>query len=214
MSISDRALQRSAAVVLVVSGVVLGSWAVMASGTQTTTETLHPPQRSAPSYGIEPGSTIRQKPARPHPNAGVPNRVRVPSMGIDVPVIGIEVTGGVLTPPSDPQELGWWREGARPGAVHGGALVTGHTVSTGGGALDDLEQVREGARVQVRTGKGLIDYRVAQVEIFRKARIAKHAERVFSQSGPGRLVLITCEDWNGEIYLSNVVVYAEPVRSV
>ena len=63
------------------------------------------------------------------------------------------------------------------------------------------------------TGKGVIDYRVTQVEIYRKARIADHAERIFSQSGPGRLVLITCEDWNGEIYLSNVVVYADPVRA-
>jgi hypothetical protein len=28
----------------------------------------------------------------------------------------------------------------------------------------------------------------------------------------GRLVLVTCEDWNGEVYLSNAVVIAEPVR--
>jgi len=28
---------------------------------------------------------------------------------------------------------------------------------------------------------------------------------------PGRLVLITCEDWDGERYLSNVVVTATPV---
>ena len=211
MSISDRALQRSAAVVLVVGGVILGSWAVVASGTES--QSTDPPQRVAPSYGVAPGSTIRARPPRPHPNAGVPNQLRVPSMGIDVPVIGLDVVNGVLTPPDDPQMLGWWDDGARPGAVHGGALVTGHTVSSGGGALDDLEQVERGARVQVRTGKGLIDYRVTQVEIYRKARIADHAQRVFSQSGPGRLVLITCEDWNGEIYLSNVVVYAEPLRA-
>ena len=28
---------------------------------------------------------------------------------------------------------------------------------------------------------------------------------------PGRLVLITCEDWNGTTYLSNAVVFADPV---
>lgn len=211
MSISDRALQRSAAVALVVGGVILGSWAVVASGSQS--QPVEPPQRAVPSYGVEPGSTIRARPPQPHPAAGVPNRLRVPSMGIDVPVIGLDVVNGVLTPPDDPQVLGWWDDGARPGAVSGGALVTGHTVSTGGGALDDLEQINQGARVQVRTGKGVIDYRVTQVEIYRKARIAENAERVFSQSGPGRLVLITCEDWNGEIYLSNVVVYADPLRA-
>jgi hypothetical protein len=34
---------------------------------------------------------------------------------------------------------------------------------------------------------------------------------VFRQRGPGRLVLITCEDWNGTTYLSNAVVFADPV---
>ena len=40
--------------------------------------------------------------------------------------------------------------------------------------------------------------------------MADHAERLFSQDVPGRLVLVTCEDWDGERYLSNVVVVAEP----
>jgi hypothetical protein len=31
---------------------------------------------------------------------------------------------------------------------------------------------------------------------------------VFDQGVPGRLVLITCEDWNGSVYLSNEVVIA------
>jgi hypothetical protein len=43
-----------------------------------------------------------------------------------------------------------------------------------------------------------------------KRALAIHAEEVFDQSVPGRLVLITCEDWNGKIYLSNVVVIAVP----
>jgi hypothetical protein len=34
--------------------------------------------------------------------------------------------------------------------------------------------------------------------------------QLFSQSGPGRLVLVTCEDWNGEVYLRNRVVVATP----
>jgi hypothetical protein len=34
---------------------------------------------------------------------------------------------------------------------------------------------------------------------------------VFSQDVPGRLVLITCEDWNGSVYLSNTVVLADPL---
>jgi hypothetical protein len=48
------------------------------------------------------------------------------------------------------------------------------------------------------------------VHIYSKGSLAQRAERVFSQDVPGRLVLITCEDWDGERYLSNVVVTAAP----
>ena len=64
-------------------------------------------------------------------------------------------------------------------------------------------------RVQVRTGKGAIGYAVSGVTIYRKASLARDAARVFSQTVPGRLVLITCEDWNGSGYDSNAIVFAE-----
>ena len=46
---------------------------------------------------------------------------------------------------------------------------------------------------------------------YRKAALAKRAAQLFDQSVRGRLVLVTCEDWNGEVYLSNVVVVAQPM---
>jgi len=151
---------------------------------------------------------------RPHPARGIPRRVVVPRLGVDAPVVGLDAApGGVLVPPDDPTVLGWWRDGARPGAVRGAALITGHTVSSGGGAFDDLETLRIGNRVTVRTGRGPIDYQVTGVTVYRKAKLTRDAERVFSQSVPGRLVLITCEDWNGSRYLSNAVVFADPRRS-
>jgi LPXTG-site transpeptidase (sortase) family protein len=153
------------------------------------------------------------EPPRPTQAAGAPHRVVVPRLGVDVPVVGIDAPGGVLTPPADPQVLGWWRSGAQPGAEVGSALITGHTVSSGGGALDDLETMRRGDPVTVRTSTGSVDYEVTDVTIYRKAALAEHAARVFSQSVPGRLVVITCEDWDGTAYLSNVVVLAEPRRS-
>ena len=135
----------------------------------------------------------------------------MPKLHVSAPVYPIDAPGGVLTPPGDPQTLGWWDDGAVPGAAHGGALITGHTVHTGGGAFDDLETLRPGDRVTVRTDKGSVRYAVSSVTVYRKATLAKDAERVFRQTGPGRLVMITCEDWNGSIYLSNAVVFADPV---
>jgi LPXTG-site transpeptidase (sortase) family protein len=142
---------------------------------------------------------------------GAPERLRVPVLGMDAPVVPIAAPGGVLTPPADPQVLGWWADGARPGAERGSALVTGHTVHSGGGAMDDLELLQRGDRVWMRTDTGRIGYQVRTIDVLGKGELAERAETVFDQSVPGRLVLITCEDWNGVEYLSNVVVTASPV---
>ena len=63
--------------------------------------------------------------------------------------------------------------------------------------------------MRVRTAKGAIPYVVRGVTVYRKATLARDAARVFSQTVPGRLVLITCEDWNGSGYDSNAIVFAE-----
>ena len=77
-------------------------------------------------------------------------------------------------------------------------------------AVDD-RSYDAGDRVTVRTRRGAIGYRVTGVTVYRKATLTRDAERVFSQSVPGRLVLITCEEWNGSRYLSNAVVFADPI---
>lgn len=140
-----------------------------------------------------------------------PDRLRIPELGVDAPVRGIEAPGRVLVPPRDPQQLGWWSDGARPGAETGSALVVGHTVHTGGGALDDLETLRTGDRMTVRSDGADLVYAVSTVRVYDKGRIARDAGRLFSQEVPGRLVVLTCEDWDGAGYRSNVVVVAEPV---
>lgn len=148
---------------------------------------------------------------RPAPRVtGMPTRVVIPALDVDAPVLPITAPGGVLIPPSDPQELGWWADGAKPGARRGSALVTGHTVHTGGGALDDLEVLGHGDLVKISTSNGWITYAVRTTKVYDKGSLAHHATRLFSQTVPGRLVLITCEDWDGERYLSNVVVTAVP----
>jgi len=141
---------------------------------------------------------------------GDPLRLQIPDLDVDARVLPVRAPGGVLTPPSDPQELGWWADGARPGDVRGSALVTGHTVSTGGGALDDLEDLDEGDAMRVRSDRSRTDYTVETVEVLAKGDLAKRATQLFSQTVPGRLVVVTCEDWNGVVYLSNVVVTATP----
>ena len=198
----------AAAAVLVVAGGV--AW-FLQSPTSSTSDL--PGLRTSPAVtSAAPDATPAAEPALAPMEPGAPRRIVIRSLGVDAPVVPIETVGDTLVPPSDPQQLGWWADGARPGARRGSALVTGHTVHTGGGALDDLETLEVGDEVVVRTSHGRISYAVDRVRVFGKGTIAKESERLFSQDVPGRLVLITCEDWNGTRYLSNVVVTATPSR--
>jgi LPXTG-site transpeptidase (sortase) family protein len=202
-------------------GVALGVMAVQQTGGatpadvspagQAATAQVHPPYRTAApvTLAAKSSSETARRPGRS--TGGIPSGVTIPRLDVETPVVGITAPDRTLTPPSDPQTLGWWSDGARPGAARGSALVTGHTVHTGGGALDDLEHLRVGDRVVVRTSAGTVRYAVRAVSVYRKASLARDAEELFSQDVAGRLVLVTCEDWNGSVYLSNVVVVAEPV---
>jgi LPXTG-site transpeptidase (sortase) family protein len=143
--------------------------------------------------------------------AGRPLEVSVPRLHVDSKVIPISGQSGSLLPPSDPQQLGWWKEGKPVGAESGTAVVTGHTVHTGGGALDHLDKLVTGDTVRVRTDAGWIKYIVQRTRIYSTKQLSRDADKIFRLDGIGRLVLITCDDWNGEIYLSNAVVIATPV---
>jgi len=212
---------RSVAVpgVLLLLAVGCLAWGVQLLASEPAARAVPVRTTALPPYVVEPAVRIAAAaraegpttPRGPSRNAGPPRRLVVPRLGLDAPVIRISAPAGVLVPPSDPQTLGWWRDGAVPGAAKGAALVTGHTVHTGGGAFDDLDTLRRGDRVVVRTRKGRIEYAVSAVTVYRKASLARDAKRVFRQTGPGRLVLVTCEDWNGSAYLSNAVVLADPV---
>lgn len=147
------------------------------------------------------------------PKAGAPLRVTIPSLGVSAPVIPVASVSGILTPPNDPYVWGWWSGSAVAGAAVGSTLITGHTVHNGPAPMNNLDTVKLGSLVRVTTPKGTIPYRVILVRIYRKASLAKHAGTVFSQSVAGRLVLITCDNWNGVDYLSNAVVIAVPDRS-
>lgn len=144
-------------------------------------------------------------------SAGKPLELLVPRLGVRSPVVPISGQSGALVPPSNAQILGWWQEGGRAGLAAGSAVVTGHTVHTGGGAFDHLARLAPGDSLRVRTPNGWIRYLVRRSRVYSVAGLARNAEEIFRLDGSGRLVLITCDDWNGQVYLSNAVVYAEPV---
>jgi LPXTG-site transpeptidase (sortase) family protein len=142
-----------------------------------------------------------------------PIRLVVPSLKIKAPVLPIEVNAQqVLDPPRNPRDVGWWQRSARPGAKKGQTVLTGHTVHTGGGVMDELGSLRRGRVVKVVTRKGTMEYRTTRVVTWTKEELAQRAVDIFAQDrGGNRLVLITCDDWNGASYDSNIVVFARPL---
>lgn len=144
-------------------------------------------------------------------SAGQPREVRIQRLQVDSAVVPISGQSGTLLPPDDPQVLGWWQEGKPVGAQYGTSVITGHAVHTGGGALDDLGKLVVGDTLRVRTDNGWITYAVQRTRIYSKGALAADAGQIFRLSGPGRLVVISCDDWNGAFYESNSVVVATPV---
>lgn len=142
-----------------------------------------------------------------------PTQLIVPAIGLRAPIVPIEVApDGVLTPPVDVSEVGWWKRSARPGSVSGQTLVTGHTVHNGGGVMDRLGDVRPGELVQIRTPKGTVDYRATKVFVYTRAELAEHADQLFGQNRKNnRLVLVTCTAWDGKEYDANIIVFADPL---
>lgn len=142
---------------------------------------------------------------------GAPRRLRLPTLAVSAPVVPVRAPGRTLVPPRDPATLGWWADGVRPGGRHGSVLIAGHTVhGAAKGSLEDIGRLVPGAPVVVRTESERLRYVVAHVEVFGKASLAAHAARLFRQQGSPRLVLVTCADWDGSRFLSNVVVIARP----
>ena len=145
-----------------------------------------------------------------------PQRVEVPSLGIDAPVlpVGIDMDAGALGTPKDIDRVGWFRDGAAPGDDKGAVLLAGHVDSArrGAGAFYPLKEARRGTRISVRSDDGRTRrYRVTSVKQMRKADLPA---RVFSRRGKARLVLVTCggrfDERRGH-YRDNIVVTAVPV---
>lgn len=147
---------------------------------------------------------------RDAPSAGAPVTVRVPAIGVDAPVDPVSVRGSELDPPADPARVGWWAQGARPGDRYGAVVLTGHTVHGGGGVFDDLESLEPGDEISVGLARRASSYVVQEVETVSRAELAERSVELLGRRGPARLVLVTCEDWDGAAYTSSVVVTAHP----
>jgi LPXTG-site transpeptidase (sortase) family protein len=188
-------------------------------------------QNDVPPAGSAPAVTASPDPARTASQEGTEGRaepttsqterierssayrLRIPRIGVDAPVVPVRSNEDrVLNPPRDPSVVGWWSDGADPGEPRGSAVLVGHTVrNNGGGVFDDMGDMSRGDAIEVERSGSTFAYRVKSIDVLSKAEVARNAEEIFAQTGAGRLVIITCEDWDSGAWRSNIVTIATPV---
>ncbi|MFF8912097.1 class F sortase [Streptomyces sp. NPDC015032] len=145
----------------------------------------------------------------------VPRRVEIPSIGVEAPVVarGLDEDGAIEPPPFDtPQTVGWYSNGAEPGAK-GPALFVGHVdTKTEPAVFYGLSAARPGATVEVTRADGTVaEFTVDDVQVFTRERF--NADKAYGPRKDGRaeLRLITCGgtyDRASDSYDANVVVSA------
>ena len=155
-------------------------------------------------------------PPKPTPMQGggieAPFALRIPRIGVDALVMPIKSNEeGILQPPRNISVAGWWSDGAAPGEPQGSAVLVGHAVTNkSGGVFDDLGSLSRGDAIEVKGLHSTLTYRVKSIEVLSKGDFARDAGEIFAQTGAGRLVIITCDDWDGTVWRSNIITIAAP----
>ncbi|MEU9374513.1 class F sortase [Streptomyces sp. NPDC048255] len=141
-----------------------------------------------------------------------PTRVRIPSIRVDAPLVGLGLQpgGSLEVPPPARRDLaGWYREGTTPGAA-GTAVIAGHVDhATGPAVFYHLGALRRGAAVEVVRADGRTAvFTVHAVEVY-DAKAFPDA-RVYDPSPRAELRVITCGGGFSPRtgYRGNVVVFA------
>ncbi|MFF4033381.1 class F sortase [Streptomyces sviceus] len=158
----------------------------------------------------------RTPPPRPLPRSR-PTTFRIPSLGIDAPVMGLGLTKGreLSTPPVDkPKLVGWYRGGPTPGES-GTAIAVGHRdTMTGPAVFAALAQVKPGKVIEAGRADGRTAvYTVDRVKVFDKAGFPD--KEVYGPVRRPELRVITCGGLftRRTGYTSNVVVFAHLTRT-
>ncbi|MEZ0093169.1 class F sortase [Streptacidiphilus sp. EB129] len=175
-----------------------------------------PPQPSAAQDALS-QSDWTQGPAAPPLPPSVPQRIRIPAIGVDAPLagLGLDARHHLIPPPPEQRDLaGWYRAGPAPGSA-GASIIAGHVDNAHGPAVFyGLGSLQPGGTVDVLRS----DHRTATFVIDRVAvypRTAFPDRLVYGPTRRAELRLITCGGGYSTAtgYQGNVVVFAHLVDS-
>lgn len=183
----------------------------------TTSEPTGVPSGAPQPGGTTSGSGGPATPALPPLGRSEPQRIEIPSIGVDAQIIsvGVDGEGGMEVPPLDkPMLVGWYRLGPSPGEL-GNSVLVGHvdTRKYGPAVFFNLGRLRKGDLVTITRSDGSrVRFAVDDVRLFAKSNFPSQA--VFGTGDQARLRIITCGgryDRNARDYLDNVVAFASRV---
>ncbi|MDI3390255.1 class F sortase [Streptomyces sp. B-S-A8] len=175
---------------------------------------LHPPPQpaAAESADAATGPAPRATDSAPALPAAPPTRIRIPSLRIDAPLMGLRLTpdGSLDVPPAEKRNLaGWYEAGITPGE-RGTSVVAGHVDNAEGPAVFyALGALRKGETVEVDRDDGRTAvFTVDAVEVYDSRNFPD--DKVYGAAPRPELRVITCGGGYSKKtgYLGNVVVFA------
>ncbi|MER6956881.1 MULTISPECIES: class F sortase [unclassified Streptomyces] len=145
----------------------------------------------------------------------LPQRIDIPELGVQAPVVarGLDTEGAIDPPPFDQAGVvGWYADGAQPGAK-GTALLVGHVdTETRPAVFYKLSTLKAGETVRVVRDDGKVaEFTVDDVTVVQRDRFDAQQAYGTRQSGRAELRLITCGgafDRVSHSYTANVIVSA------
>ncbi len=146
-----------------------------------------------------------------------PIRIEIPRLGAVAPIVDVStLAGGELDVPPNPQVVGWWKYGAKPGAAKGTAILDGHINYAGvDGVLSRIATLNPGDAVYIyglNNGKNTrLPFKITGVRTYSKQALPY--QEIFDQKSVGRVAIVTCGgpfDASTGNYRDNIVAFAVP----
>jgi hypothetical protein len=155
---------------------------------------------------------------QPHPDSASPTgpmAIAIPSIGVKAGIVevGLQADGAMQLP--DPDQVGWYKHGPRPGAP-GPAVLIGHVdTRTDPAVFYRLRQLRPGDEILISQRDGSTTrFLVGRLE--RHPKTALPTKRIWPTTSRPLLRLITCGgsfDRATGHYRDNIILYASPTGS-
>lgn len=171
-----------------------------------------------PDGEAPPQKTVQEAtlPQKPQANVGVPIRLRIPRINVDAVIEPVGLTAqGAMDAPGNPDHVGWYDLGSRPGEK-GSAVLAGHLDWYNGktAVFRHLDRLRKGDTLSVETNKGkFIPFVVREIRTFQPS---EYAPELFQKNDGRHLNLVTCSgNWDSaqKNYSERLVVFADAAVS-